>query len=299
MASGSDLAFEWGGTRRVICCHRAGFAHHHAPNSLPAVSACVEAGVPRLEIDVRFLADDAMLVYHDGTLDRETNGYGRVDAIDRRSARALRYLGGAGQTPVCFLEEVVGVMAGSRTLLQVDLKLMRPASRARTEALAAALQPLGSMVLVGSDAHWNLRPLAELGVPVALDPTLHIHYAPNRPGAGLTPARIGLHGFWDDAPLAHIPHASPREYLAARTDDLLAMLPPAREWMVDIGTALHMADLGFLLGDELLRRGVELAVWTMRDEGEPATRTLARRLLNLGATTIIADDAEAVARYLV
>jgi hypothetical protein len=79
---------------------------------------------------------------------------------------------------------------------------------------------------------------------------------------------------------------------------LAALTPEAREWMVDMGTALHMADLGFELGHEIARRGIELAVWTMGDDGPAATTALARRILDLGATTIIADDAHAIAGYL-
>jgi glycerophosphoryl diester phosphodiesterase len=273
-------------------------AHDHPPNSLQAVRACVEAGVPRLEVDVRFLADDAMLVYHDHTLDGETNGYGPVDALDRSAAEALRYTHGGGATRLCFFEDVVAAIAGSETLLQVDLKLMRPISAARVKALAAALRPLDGNLLLGTEAHWNLRPFAELRVPVAFDPTLHIHYAPQRKGTGLTPSWMGVHGFWDDAPLAHIGHASAADYLAARTDDLGALVPAVRELMVDIPTVLRMADLGFELGHELARRGVELAVWTMRDRGAETTGPLARRLLDLGATTIIADEPEVIAGYL-
>lgn len=254
--------------------------------------------MPRLEVDVRFLADDAMLVYHDHTLEQETDGYGRVDRLDRASAESLRYAHGAGETPLCFLEDVVGAIAGSGTVLQVDLMLLRPISPARAEGLAATLKPLEGRLLVGSMAHWNLRPLAALGLPIAFDPTLHIHYAPQRQGAGLSPARLGVHGLWDDAPLAHVPYAAPAEYLAARTDDLVAAVPGAREWMVDIATVLRMADLGFELGHELGRRGIELSVWTMRDHGRETTVDLAQRLFGLGATTIIADDAHVIARYL-
>jgi hypothetical protein len=91
---------------------------------------------------------------------------------------------------------------------------------------------------------------------------------------------------------------TPTEYLTARTDDLVALLPAAREWMVDIPTVLHMAGLGFELGHELARRGMDLAAWTMRDQGRDTTAPLARRLLALGTTTIIADEPHVIAGYL-
>jgi hypothetical protein len=112
----------------------------------------------------------------------------------------------------------------------------------------------------------------------------------------LTPRRLGVHGLWDDAPLAHIPHASAAEYTARRIDDLVGLVPGAVEWMVDITTIRHLAAIGCVLGQELAGHGIELAAWTMRDRGEPQTSATLRELLDLGAATIIADDAPVIAK---
>ena len=287
------LRFEAFGRERVICCHRATLSGRFPPNSLAAIAECVEARVPRLEIDVRFLRDDAMLVFHDSRLDHETTGAGRVDALDGRAARALRYRS-HGDHAICFLDEVVDVMKGGETLLQVDLNLMRPIAPAREAALAAALAPIADRVLIGTQAHWNLAPFARRGFRVAFDPTLQWHYAPARP-LELTPRQLGIHGLWDDSPLAQIPHASARDYTAARIADLQGLVPAAVEWMVDIATIRHLASIGCALGAELSGRGIELAAWTLRDLGEPETSAALREMLELGATTIIADDAPAIA----
>jgi glycerophosphoryl diester phosphodiesterase len=259
------------------------------------VAECVAARVPRLEIDVRFLADDAMLIYHDASLDAETNGSGAVGAIDTAAARELRYRADPAYSP-CFLEDVVDVMRGGSTLLQVDLKLMRLMSAERERRLVEALTPIRDLVLIGSQAHWNLRGPARAGLPVAFDPTLQWHYWPHARGENLTPSRLGVHGLWDDAPIAHIPYVAARDYFHSRLDDLLALLP-AREWMVDYGTILHMAEKGFELGHELAHRGVELAAWTLHDTGPGPTSALIRRLFELGTTTIITDAASTLAGY--
>jgi len=285
------------GGRRVFCCHSATLSHEHPPNSLAAVVECVQSRVPRLEVDVRFLADDAMLIFHDAHLDAGTNGAGPVSAIDRAAAARLRFRD-FPSAPLCFLEDVVDAMQGASTILQVDLKAMRPLSSARLAALARALEPVRDRVLIGSQAHWNLRGLHEAGYAVALDPTLQWHYRPGRNGDGLVPARLGVHGLWDDAPLADIPRVPALDYLAARTDDLLALLP-AVEWMVDYETLLYMARLGFPLGERLAERGVELAAWTLRDEGAGRSQPLLQALFDLGATTIITDDATALAAHAV
>jgi glycerophosphoryl diester phosphodiesterase len=262
---------------------------------LAAVRECVEAGVPRLEIDVRFLTDDTMVIFHDSELQHETTGHGRVDALDASAARAIRYTRHP-DTELCFLEEIVEEMRGSDTILQVDLKLMRPMSPRRTERIVEALRSIDEHVLIGSQAHWNVRNLRERGFRIALDPTLHWHFAVARP-MEMTPRRLGVHGLWDDAPLAHILHATAEEYVSSRVTDLVEMVPGVAEWMVDIATIRHLGTLGCNLGDVLGERGIELAAWTLRDRGEAETGDVLREMLEHGATTIIADDPTVIAGY--
>lgn len=284
------------GRRRVLCCHRASLDHSAPPNSLEAVRRCVAASVPRLEIDVRWLADDALLVFHDRDLDAETTGTGPVAALTAADVGSIRYLDIDG-TPLCLLEDVVAAIEGSDTLLQVDLKGMAMLTPARIERLASVLGPVRGQALVGSQAHWNLRPLRDAGCRVALDPTLQWHYRPGRRGEGLQPASEGIHGLWDDAPLAHVEGVEPAAYVRSRVADILGLVP-AEEWMVDYATIRRLAALGVNLGDELAAHGVELAAWTVHDEGPAATAGLARELFDLGVTTIITDAPLAVARYL-
>ena len=293
-AIATHLAPEISGRGRVFCCHRATLSGGFPPNSLAAIQECVAAAVPRLEIDVRFLADDAMLVFHDSRLDPETTGSGPVAGLDRAGASLLRYQQEA--TPLCFLEDAVDLIRGSLTRLQIDLKLMRELSASRAAALASALAPVHDQVLIGSQAHWNLRPLARQGFSVALDPTLQWHYRPDRKGEGLNPARLGVHGLWDDAPIAAIPGVSALSYVESRVRDLLGLFP-ASEWMVDCGTILHLASLGVPLGDLLAESHVELAAWTIRDEGPATTGELLARLFASGVTTVITDHPVAVAGY--
>ena len=285
------------GRRRTFCCHRATLSGGLPPNSLAAVRECVAAGVPRLEIDVRFLVDDAMVIFHDSDLATETTGTGRIEALDEPAVRRLR-LNEHRDVGLCFLEDVVDAMRGSQTLLQVDLKLMRPLSASRERRLREALVPLGEGVLTGSQAHWNLRPLAAAGLRVAFDPSLQWRYDPHRTvGDGLTPARLGVHGLWDDAPIAHIRHVAPRDYVLTRVDDLVGLLPSAVEWMVDIATLIRIEQLGLALGDELEARGIALAAWTMADQGPERSVALLQRLFAIGATTVITDHSLVIAGY--
>ncbi len=272
-----------GGRRRTFCCHSATLSGRWAPNSLEAVRECVEAGTPRIEIDVRFTADDSMVVLHDDALEAATTGCGRVSQVSRRVLTEVAHAPGAGT--LAFLEDVVAVVAGSGTLLQVDLKLMRPIGEARAAALQAALEPMGHNVIVGSQAHWNLRALER--VRVAFDPARHFRYGPaGRPDDA--PGTLGVHGFWDDAPFATNPRWKAVEYLRARIDDLGCLAPRAVEWMVDIPTVLRMGELGIALGEELHARGRQLAAWTVRHDF-PERGVRLPRLFALGVDTVITD----------
>jgi glycerophosphoryl diester phosphodiesterase len=282
---------EVAGRRRTVCCHSAALSGAHAPNSLEAVRECVAAGVPRLEVDVRFAADDGLVCFHDALLDAQTTGAGRVSDHTTFALRAVTYRS-TGES-LALLEEVIDAIRGSSTVLQVDLKLNRPISPSRVERLEQALAPVASQVVVGSQSPWNLRKFSR--VPVAFDPTLFLNYTPGRRQAPY-PRQRGIHGFWDDSPLARNPYTSTQEYLETRIEELRGMVPAAIEWMVDIGTVLRMAELGIALGDELGRHGTRLAAWTLK-ERDPLRPTL-DRLWAAGVTTVITDVPLAVAAAL-
>jgi glycerophosphoryl diester phosphodiesterase len=58
-------------------------AHRGAPtvapeHTIPAYEAALQAGADALELDVHLSADDQLVVIHDGTLERTTNGTGSV-----------------------------------------------------------------------------------------------------------------------------------------------------------------------------------------------------------------------------
>lgn len=280
----------------MLCCHRGALSGKRAPNSLAAIDECVRARAPRMEIDVRFLADDSMLVFHDSVLDEETTGRGRVDDLDRSAVRALHYRSDLS-SPLCFLEDVVDLARRGGTLLQVDLKLTRPITRERLSALSGTLKPLGDGVITGSQAHWNLRPLAQRGHRVALDPTMQWRFAPER-GTGRRPGSMGVHGMWDDSPAAHNPRFGPRDYFECRIDDIQGLLPAAEEWMVDLRTIRHMSKLSFNLGAALAERKISLAAWTLHDLGREDTLLVLDDLFEAGVETVITDEPLAVAKYL-
>ena len=63
----------------LVGAHRAGgFKHGFPENSFSAIKNSLELGVDIIEIDLRMTLDRKLVVIHDKTLDRTTNGSGKV-----------------------------------------------------------------------------------------------------------------------------------------------------------------------------------------------------------------------------
>jgi len=72
----------------VIFAHRGASAH--APeNTLAAFRLAVEHGAPAIELDVKLTADRQVVVLHDQTVDRTTNGHGDLRTFTLADLRKL------------------------------------------------------------------------------------------------------------------------------------------------------------------------------------------------------------------
>jgi len=71
-----------------LCAHR-GAMETHPENTLTAFRAAVEAGAHMIEFDVQLTKDNKMVVMHDGTVDRTTNGTGKVSELTFAEIRKL------------------------------------------------------------------------------------------------------------------------------------------------------------------------------------------------------------------
>lgn len=104
--------------------HR-GYALLFPENTLVAVTGAFDRGAEGVEVDVILSRDTVPVVIHDDTLERTTNGRGRVDAHTADELRTLDACSwkGATWTPchVPMLVEVLEAAAGRGTLL-LDLK---------------------------------------------------------------------------------------------------------------------------------------------------------------------------------
>jgi glycerophosphoryl diester phosphodiesterase len=80
----------------AVIAHRGGPSGSGAPEgTIGAVEASIEAGADWLEFDVRRTADGVLVVLHDDTVDRTTDGTGPIRALTLAEAQALDAGGGA------------------------------------------------------------------------------------------------------------------------------------------------------------------------------------------------------------
>jgi len=98
--------------------HR-GVAGLEPENTLRSIRRAIELGVDGVEIDVRVTKDGRLVVIHDETVDRTTNGHGYVKELTFDEIRRLD--AGKGEK-VPILEEVLEATRG-KVELQIELKV--------------------------------------------------------------------------------------------------------------------------------------------------------------------------------
>lgn len=96
-----------------VCGHR-GAAGLAPENTLAAVQRALDLGVDLVECDVHASADGRVMVIHDPTLERTTNGTGRVE---RHTLQALRKLDAGGGERIPQLQEVIDLVKGRAELV--------------------------------------------------------------------------------------------------------------------------------------------------------------------------------------
>ena len=106
--------------RSAIASHRGG-AFLWPENGLTAFQATACLALEQAECDVHASADGEAIIIHDATLERTTDGIGRVVARTSRDLAALRLRGGAGET-VPRLAEMLDVFRGSPVAPRIEIK---------------------------------------------------------------------------------------------------------------------------------------------------------------------------------
>lgn len=73
----------------IVAISHRGEHLRHPENTLPAFQAAIDAGADFFELDVRTKADGKLVLQHDSTVDRCTNGSGRIRQMTFDQIRAL------------------------------------------------------------------------------------------------------------------------------------------------------------------------------------------------------------------
>lgn len=107
-----------------IIAHR-GYCKKHPENTLDAFQAAVATGVPMIELDVNFSRDRKVVVIHDATLERTTDGHG---AVHNYTLEELKKLDAGSWFDPMFadqrlpeLSEVLALVNG-RTRVNIEIK---------------------------------------------------------------------------------------------------------------------------------------------------------------------------------
>ena len=270
MASESDNP--WLGRRVIAYAHQGG-AWEAPSSTLFAIRRALAAGATAIELDVHATLDGELVVCHDETVDRTTDGHGAIATMTLAEVKALDnahwFIPGADVTPgrdpddypyrgrapgdpdfaVATLREVLETFPG--VVLNLDIKQTAPAVRAYEKPLADLLVEHGRRhdVIVASFNDAASSAFAALGTGIAVSA-----------GTGATAA------FWkavqagEDAPL-------PPGVVALQVPERYGELRVVDERFVE---AAH-------------RAGVAVHVWTVDDEPQMD------RLVDVGVDGIITD----------
>jgi glycerophosphoryl diester phosphodiesterase len=159
----------------VLAAHRGGIVEGIPENTLAAFRAAVRHGVRVIEIDLRATRDGGIVILHDATLDRTTNGRGPASEWSLAEVRKLD--AGEGERVPIF-EEVLAFARENRVQLLLDIKEAPGLDKRRVVRL---IEQSGALldVIVGPRSiedlrefqrlNPNLRTLAFMAAPAEIE----------------------------------------------------------------------------------------------------------------------------------
>ena len=137
-----------------IVAHRGARASE-PENTVRAMNRAFECGADAVEIDLRFTSDHKLVVIHDDTLERTTNGAGKVCDMTIAQLRALD--AGKGER-IPELSEALSVAKRYSRTLVLELKEAGMEWQVLEEVAEAGLE---DKVIISSFIHTSLRNLKE------------------------------------------------------------------------------------------------------------------------------------------
>lgn len=119
--------------RFLVSCHR-GCTERAPENTVAAARDAVRIGADLIEYDVRTTADGHLVIMHDSTVDRTTDGFGPISGMTLAQVRRLRIrdtrFASLGTHHVPTIAELVNAV-GRRAGFYIDTKDVHPAALKR------------------------------------------------------------------------------------------------------------------------------------------------------------------------
>ncbi|NOU58715.1 glycerophosphodiester phosphodiesterase family protein [Marinifilum caeruleilacunae] len=134
----------------VVCAHRA--CHQQVPeNSIAAIQNAIDAGIDMVEIDIRSTNDGELVLMHDATVDRTTNGTGKVSNLSLEAIRKLKLYDNSGRLTdeqVPTLKEVLKLARGK---IYIDLDISKKATFEKVYPLVKQFGMLEQVMFYSSE----------------------------------------------------------------------------------------------------------------------------------------------------
>jgi glycerophosphoryl diester phosphodiesterase len=251
-AAGVDPA----GARMLIGAHRGLSASGQPENSLPALRAALELGLDVVEIDLRTTADGAIVLMHDASVQRTTDGAGRVSAMTLARLEALD-LGAGERVPT--LDEALDLVAGTRTRLLLDLKNGGKIDPVRLIELARGHHALDRIII-------GVRSARQARSYRALSPSLTI--------------------------LGFVPRLADVDAFAAAGANIIRLWP---KWVLAPASGCGRAPSPTCLVQKLQRRGLETWSLADAPSDRAKASAMFDRLVALGVAAIVTNRPELAA----
>lgn len=137
-----------------------------AENTIESIQKALDFGVDGIEIDVHLCASGELVVFHDFTLDRMTNGTGEVSKLSLSELKKLKV---ANEFQIPTLEEVLNLI-DKKYLLNIELKGKNTASKS-VEIIQYYVQNKGwdyNNFIVSSFQHHELEAVFNLDKNIPL-----------------------------------------------------------------------------------------------------------------------------------
>lgn len=109
-------------TQVLVAAHRGDW-RNHPENSLRAFISAQEMGVDIIELDLSMTKDSVVVIMHDNTIDRTTNGKGKPSDYTLTELKQMRLKNGLGRltnNTIPTLAEVMQALKGKKVMVNLD-----------------------------------------------------------------------------------------------------------------------------------------------------------------------------------